>query len=115
MNGKAWTVIYDGQCHLCTWARHRLERRSQGHPLCFVDGAAAAHEGIPQELQVAAPDGTRLGGFAALVVLWSLGSRWPRFWRMLLWPPLLFLGNRLYRWVARHRRRWFGQQERLVP
>jgi len=121
------TILFDGVCNLCNGfvqfvIRHDPEGRfrfaalqseaarallaAQGHPappptdpesvLLLSGGRLYSHS--TAVLRIA----RRLGGVWRLAVV---GAVLPRAWR-----------DALYRWVARHRYRWFGRQEScLLP
>lgn len=102
-----WQVVFDGSCALCRQSARVLAKRMAGLPVVFVDGhAAGLSEQEFTEMRVCTPEGEALGGFAALVTLLALRSRWPLLWKALLRPPFFAMGNWGYRLVARLRHRF---------
>lgn len=106
-------VLYDGACAFCRrsiailqkldWLRafRYVNVRDAEQPLLREPAIAAAP--LLEQMHVLTPSGRLYGGYAAL--------RWLAWRTPLLWPaaPLLYLpgvaqlGDRAYRWVARHR------------
>lgn len=103
--GQAWQVIYDGSCRLCRASQRLLARRLRRLPVAFVDGnqlGLAPQDFVALRLQT--PQGCSLTGFCAIVTLLAEDSRHGFLWRLLLKPPLSWLGEAAYWLVARHRR-----------
>jgi predicted DCC family thiol-disulfide oxidoreductase YuxK len=112
--GRAYTVVFDGDCKVCTrlvkvlrkWDRHRLlEIVSSQQP-----GVMARFPWIPARayadaLQLVASDGTTWQGAAAVEKLLDVLPRG----RLISWifriPYVRTLADRLYRWFARNRYR----------
>ena len=106
------TVIYDGECGLCSEAVALLRRWDREHVLRFVpfqDGAAVARFGIALPALAAAmhlvfADGRVYAGADAAPELLRLlpGKRWlaPLFGV----PGALPLARRVYAWIAAQRR-----------
>ncbi|MDJ0365213.1 thiol-disulfide oxidoreductase DCC family protein [Hymenobacter sp. H14-R3] len=118
------TILFDGVCNLCNGfvqfiIRHDPQGRFRFAALQSETGQAllAAHGQPPTAAQLASPDSVILleGGqlyshsAAVLRIARRLGGPWrlaavggllPQRWR-----------DGLYRFVARHRYRWFGRQE----
>jgi predicted DCC family thiol-disulfide oxidoreductase YuxK len=106
------TVIYDGECGLCSEAVALLRRWDREHVLRFVpfqDGAAVARFRIALPALAAAmhlvlPDGRVYAGADAAPELLRIlpGKRWlaPLF-RV---PGVLPLARRVYAWIAAQRR-----------
>jgi len=108
------TVLYDGQCPLCQKSIAILKRLDWRRRLSYHDARDVAH--LPatplaldpavllDEMHVLTPDRQHAyRGFRAfrwiagrLPLLWAL-------WPMLFLPGVPWLGNRVYRWVARNR------------
>jgi predicted DCC family thiol-disulfide oxidoreductase YuxK len=107
-------VLYDGLCPLCLKSVVILRRLDWLKRLSYRDArdvdnlpktsASLEPERLLQEMHVVTPDRKRTyAGFRAF--RWMAG-RLPLLW--LLWPILFvpgvpWLGQRLYRWIARHR------------
>ena len=122
------TILFDGVCNLCNGFVQFVIRRDPAGHFRFAalqsDAARAllAAQGMALPTLDADPDSVLLlsGGQlyshseAVLRIARGLGGVWqvaavgrvlPRAWR-----------DGLYRWVARHRYRWFGRQEScLLP
>ena len=112
-------VVYDGACPLCRGAARvgrTLDRRGATRWIASGDAAGLAAAGVPAhpaaDLSVLVWDGgaaplTETRALAAVVRRWPVAGR-----------PLAALlarsgarGDRVYRWVARHRRRLPGRRE----
>lgn len=111
---RAYTVVFDGDCKVCTrlsrvlrdWDRgHELEVVSSQHP-----GVAARFPWIPARayadaLQLIARDGTTWQGAAAIEQLLLVLPRG----RLIAWvfkiPYVRSIADRFYRWFARNRYR----------
>lgn len=112
-------VVFDAQCLLCDgWVRFLL-RHDKRRVLRFasIQGecgkALLARAGLKVEgLQtLLLVDGERTWQHtsAILRVLHALGWPWRLAWSAWLVPAPL--RDALYRWLARHRYRWFGRSE----
>ena len=111
-------VLFDGVCNLCNGAVKFLIDRDPAARLRFAalqsDAGAAlmARHQRPESLDTfILVEGDRLSdrSSAALRVVRYL----PWYWQplRLLWPVPKPVRDAVYRWVARNRYRWFGQQE----
>jgi len=106
------TVIYDGECGMCSDAVALLRRWDREHVLRFVpfqDGAAVARFGIALPALAAAmhlvfPDGRVYAGADAAPELLRLlpGKRWLAWWFRV--PGVLPLARRVYARIAARRR-----------
>ena len=118
-------VVFDGNCVLCSrWVKFILRHDRAGQlRLAAMQGrhgrALLASHGLspddPASMLLVA-DGTRYIDTAAIAgVLQRLGGRW-RVPAALLRGTPRWLGDPVYRWVARHRYRLFGQRSQcLLP
>lgn len=110
--GEAWQVVYDGSCRVCRASQRLLARRLRRVPVAFVDGnqlGLAPQDFVALRLQT--PQGSSHTGFRAIVTLLAEDSPRGFLWRLLLKPPLSWLGEAAYRLVARHR--WvLGREKR---
>jgi predicted DCC family thiol-disulfide oxidoreductase YuxK len=111
-------LIYDGQCRLCVTAKSGIERlggtqevrwvpyRSEEAARCLGD---SYQPGRPDAAFLVEADGTITKGLDAFVTLLP-GLRGGRLllalWRVPILRPIAYL---LYRLIARHRYRLFGQ------
>jgi len=106
------TLIYDGECGMCSDAVALLRRWDREHVLRFVpfqDEAAVARFGIALPALAAAmhlvlPDGRVLAGADAVPELLRLlpGKRWLAVWFRV--PGALPVARRVYAWIAARRR-----------
>ncbi|MCE9533353.1 MAG: DUF393 domain-containing protein [Planctomycetes bacterium] len=112
-NVKA-VVLYDGTCPLCQKSVSILKRLDWLRRLSYHDARDTDQlpetpvkldaEKMLQEMHVLTPDRQRAyAGFRAfrwiagrLPILWA-------FWPLMFVPGVPWLGNRVYRWVARNR------------
>ena len=112
--GRAYTVVFDGDCRVCTrlsrvlgqWDTHReLEVVSSQSP-----GVMARFPWIPERayadaLQLVAADGTTWQGAAAIEQLLSVLPRGEWIAWMFKVPFVRGIADRFYRWFARNRYR----------
>ena len=106
------TVIYDGECGLCSDAVALLRRWDREHVLQFIpfqDGAAVARFGIALPALAAAmhlvlADGRIFAGADAAPELLRLlpGKRWLAPWFRV--PGVLPVARRVYAWIAARQR-----------
>lgn len=112
--GRAYTVVYDGDCRVCTRLAGVLETWDASHQLEVVSsqhrGVMARFPWIParayaEALQLIARDGTTWQGSAAIEQLLGVlpRGRWIS-WVFRL-PYVRSLADRFYRWFARNRYR----------
>jgi predicted DCC family thiol-disulfide oxidoreductase YuxK len=111
-------LIYDGQCRLCVTAKSGIERLGDAQGLRWVpyhsEEAARClgnsyRPGRPDAAFLVEADGTITKGLDAFVpLLPGLRGGWLllALWRMPILRPIAYL---LYRLIARHRYRLFGQ------
>lgn len=112
------TVIFDGQCGVCTAIIRKLHNMDKRSVLTFqpcqtlpIDGRhGITYKKCMKELWAIADDGTIAAGSDAvalvLTAVWS--NRWP--YRIGRWPiirPILSFG---YRYVAENRRKFPGEK-----
>lgn len=112
--GRAYTVVFDGDCRVCTRLSTILRRWDRGHEIEVVSsqqqGVMARFPWIPARayadaLQMIAADGTTWQGAAAIEHLLDVLPRG----RLIGWifgiPFARQLADRFYRWFARNRYR----------
>jgi predicted DCC family thiol-disulfide oxidoreductase YuxK len=111
--GKA-VVLYDGMCRFCRGAVRLLRRLDWLGRLRYQDcrdtdgwppsAVPLALEALLAEMHVVTPDRARApAGYRAVRWLaWRLPLAWPVAPLMYV-PGALWLGNRGYRWIAKHR------------
>ena len=112
-------LIYDGECRLCVATKRKLEQAGMGRgqvrfiPYQSVDARQALgslhRPGRPDMAYLVQPSGDIRQGLDAFL---PLAAGLPAG-RVLLWiiriPFLKRVGELLYRLIARHRYRWFGE------
>jgi predicted DCC family thiol-disulfide oxidoreductase YuxK len=112
--GRSYTVVFDGDCRVCTRLVNGLRRWDQNRQLEVVSsqqsGVTARFPWIParayvEALQLIAADGTTWQGAAAIEQLLTVLPRG----RLISWvfriPLVRTLADRFYRWFARNRYR----------
>jgi predicted DCC family thiol-disulfide oxidoreductase YuxK len=112
--GRAYTVVYDGDCRVCTRLAGVLRKWDRKERLEVVSsqqqGVMARFPWIPprayaEALQLVAADGTTWQGAAAIEELLRVLPRG----RLIAWvfkvPYVRGLADRFYRWFARNRYR----------
>jgi predicted DCC family thiol-disulfide oxidoreductase YuxK len=121
---KLETIYYDGHCGLCHRGvlfvlRHDSQSQFRFAPLegeTFIADVSAEDRGrLPDSMAVRTRDGKLLTRTAAwLYILRRMGNGWRLLSIVLGWVPLC-LGNLIYDWVARVRRKLFRQPEDVCP
>ncbi|HEX6598366.1 MAG TPA: DUF393 domain-containing protein [Gemmatimonadaceae bacterium] len=112
--GRAYTVVYDGDCKVCTRLAGVLQKWDGGRMLEVVPsqqpGVTARFPWIPthayaEALQLIAANGTTWQGAAAIEQLLTVLPRG----RLIAWvfriPFVRTIADRFYRWFARNRYR----------
>lgn len=104
------TLVFDGQCPMCSACAAWVGRRDLTRRIALVPAGprALAALGIPEasaarSLQLVAADGTRSEGAAAVVQVLARLPRWHWIRHLPRVPGLMALMNFAYRQVARHR------------
>jgi predicted DCC family thiol-disulfide oxidoreductase YuxK len=112
--GPAYTVVFDGDCRVCSRLAGMIRRRDSVHQLAVVSskqpGVTARFPWIPARayadaLQVIAADGTTWQGAAALEQLLQVLPRGRWIAWLFRMPFVRPLADRFYRWFARNRYR----------
>jgi predicted DCC family thiol-disulfide oxidoreductase YuxK len=111
-------LIYDGRCRMCVTAKGGIERLSEGRQLRMIPYQSEEarqllgprhHDGRPEAAFLVTADGRIAGGLDAFLPLLP-GLRGGRLLAALFAVPFVKpLGDRVYRWVARHRYKLFGE------
>ena len=121
MRGVTVTAVFDGQCVICRATERVVRALDWRHRVTFVDlhegnrlRAAAlwlAPEQAMGQIHVIDGQGAVFAGFrGSRRMLRELPLGWP-IWLLLQVPGMSWLGERVYRFIARHRyqvNRWFG-------
>jgi len=114
-------LFFDGVCNLCNASVDRLMRIDRRRRLRFASlqgptaqrllaGTAVAHGAEEPDSLVLLDQGrVFVRSTAALRALVRVGGGWRLAAALLLVPRPL--RDAVYRWVARHRYRWFGRRE----
>ena len=104
------TLYFDGACELCVAEMRRLQPLL-GDDLQLRDiHEQAGGEGLPdrdtllRSLHYRDANGRMLVGLEANVAAWQ-HTRFGRWWRLLLWPPVKWLAEPVYNAWARWRYR----------
>ena len=116
------TILFDGVCNLCNGfvqrvIRHDARARFQfaalqsdtSRALLAAHGATALIHGGPESVVLIKDGKLYSHSTAVLRIAGQLGGPWPLLQAGWLLPRPL--RDALYRFVARHRYRWFGRQE----
>lgn len=117
-------IVFDGVCMLCNGWVHFLLRHDHAGRLRFATmqstrgrGLLAAHGLDPDDPTsfLLVEDGRAFVGADAIRrVVGGLGGAW-RIAHAIAWVPRA-QRDRLYRWIARNRYRWFGRRDAcLLP
>lgn len=114
------TAIYDGQCVICRQSKRLIEALDWRRRVTFLDlhrwddvqrlVPALDYPTAMGQMHVLAPDGLYGGFFATRRALKELPLGYP-VWLALRLPGMAWLGERVYRFIARHRyriNRWVG-------
>jgi predicted DCC family thiol-disulfide oxidoreductase YuxK len=110
--GRAYTVVYDGDCRVCTKLTKVLKAWDRNHQLEIVSsqqpGVTARFPWIParayvEALQLVAADGTTWQGAAAIEQLLNVLPRGRWFAWIFSIPFVRTLADRFYKWFARNR------------
>jgi len=117
------TVFYDGTCGFCHGAvRFLIRRDPRGEWFRYapLQGLTAAKvlsnpNDLPDSVVAHLPDGTvHTEGSAAIAIAARIGGAYGVLSRIGALVPLVVL-NAAYRFIARHRYRWFGRRTDLCP
>ena len=112
--GRAYTVVYDGDCGVCTKLSRVLEQWDRDRSLEVTSsqapGVMARFPWIPAQaysdaLQLVAADGTTWQGSAAIEQLLTVLPRGRSIAWMFAIPFARTIADRFYRWFARNRYR----------
>ncbi len=112
--GREYTVVYDGDCRVCTRLTGMLARWDREHRLEIVSfqapGVAARFPWIPARayvdaLQLVRSDGTTWQGAAAIEQLLNVLPRGKLVAWIFTIPFVRTIADRFYKWFARNRYR----------
>jgi predicted DCC family thiol-disulfide oxidoreductase YuxK len=120
-------VLFDGVCNLCNAAvQWLIERDPTGrfryaslqsavaHGLLTAHLSEEAIEALPDAIVLIDDAGVHTSSTAALRIAGKLGLPWKALAAFLVVPR--FARDAVYRFIARHRYRWFGHREAcMVP
>ncbi|MEZ4669097.1 MAG: DUF393 domain-containing protein [Anaerolineae bacterium] len=115
------TAIYDGYCVICNQTKRTVQALDWLHRVEFLNihdwntvnarYPALDYEAAMGQMHLVTPDGQLIGGFPAVRrMMRELPLGYP-IWLVLHLPGMNWLGNRVYRFIARHRyriNRFFG-------
>jgi predicted DCC family thiol-disulfide oxidoreductase YuxK len=111
-SGRPFTVVYDGDCRVCTRLSRVLERWDRDAKLEIVSsqtaGVMARYPWIPARayadaLQLVAADGTTWQGAAAIEELLNILPKGGVFAWVFKIPFVRSVADRFYKWFARNR------------
>ncbi|MEM9186221.1 MAG: DCC1-like thiol-disulfide oxidoreductase family protein [Planctomycetota bacterium] len=111
-------IYFDGECGLCSRFVRWFARRDRARVFDFapLQGVTAARRGVKSDgpietwsLVMTDAEGVHEGSTGVLLAAARLGGFYSLA-RVLLLVPCA-VREVVYRWVARHRRRWFGGAE----
>jgi predicted DCC family thiol-disulfide oxidoreductase YuxK len=112
-------ILFDGVCHLCAWAVRFIIKRDPRSVFRFTPLQSelgrrllAQHHINPVSTDsfVLIEDGAAYTeSTAALRVARRLNGAWPLCYAAIILPR--FVRDPVYRFIARHRYRWFGKQD----
>lgn len=113
-SGKA-TIYYDGACRLCNTATRFVLKHDAKQQFDFVSlrpdagKTALSSESLPDSVILKLKGRLYFQSDAVLKIFYLLGG----FWRLLYVIKFIprFLRNPVYRFIARNRYKWFGQEE----
>lgn len=119
MNAPDAIVVFDGTCVACNRSVDFLLRRDRakryrfaamqspaGHALMAANGIDPAN---PESFLLIEGERAYRDSEAVLRVLCGLGGAWRCARLALIVPPAA--RDAIYRWIARHRYRWFGRRD----
>ncbi len=113
-------LIYDSHCRLCVAVKRKLEQVESFGQIEFVPyesqkaveylGKRYQADCRPSMAYWVDKNGTVIGGLEAFLPGLTSRKIFMFFWRFRSWRLIMFA---LYRFVARHRYRWFGASKEL--
>ncbi len=106
-----YEILLDGSCAFCEWVRARVEpydTQARVQFLDYNDPEIAARTPFPRnelddEMHVRTPDGAWLRGYPAWLAVLRVLPRLAWLGGVGAWPPFIWLGPSVYRFIARHR------------
>jgi predicted DCC family thiol-disulfide oxidoreductase YuxK len=105
-------VLFDGDCSLCNGAVRFIAANDPAGRFAFrsLQSAGMVAESQQPDAIVLVADGHRYeGSDAVLHIALNLRAPWPLAFAAILIPRAI--RDRLYRWIARNRYRWFGRTD----
>lgn len=122
-------VFYDGTCGMCHWVVQLLLRYDHKKLFVFAPLQGETAELLLKDWRTLTPEADSLVlienfqdqktrkiyiyGKGALRICWLLGGLWIVPGSISFLPAFLY--DWIYRWVARHRFKWFATQSCLIP
>lgn len=113
-------VLFDGVCNLCnTWVQRIIKNDTHDY-FRFASLQSDIGKSILKQYQLSLPHGsesviliesgkTYLYSTAALRIAGKLSGAYKLLYPLLIFPA--FLRDRIYKFIARNRYRWWGRQE----
>lgn len=113
-------VLFDGVCNLCNRSVQFIIRHDRHNRFLFAALQSDAGRALLQQFQLpadAVPESIILVtenklyrySDAVLHIARNLGGLWPLAYSGIIWPR--FIRDRIYKFIARNRYRWFGRQD----
>ena len=117
-------ILFDGVCNLCNSAVQFIIKRDKKNCFSFASLQSAQGQQILSQYNLPSKDlnsfvliengkpYTRSTG--ALKVMKKLNGLWPLLYSLKIIPK--FIRDRIYKWIARNRYKWFGKKnECMIP
>lgn len=116
-------IVFDGQCVLCNGSVRFVLKHDRNGRYRFAASQGAGGSALlvangldpddPASFLLLQPDGAWTNSDAVIRVLQGFGGPW-KACALLRWLPRR-VRDKIYRVVARNRKRWFGAQACMVP
>lgn len=122
-------VFYDGTCGMCHWVVQFLLKHDRNKIFMFAPLQGETAGVLLKDWRITVPEADSLVlienyqdpdqkkiyifGKGALRICWLLGGLWMVPGAISFLPSFLY--DWLYKWVARHRFKWFASQSCLIP
>lgn len=123
MNSNS-TILFDGVCNLCNGAVTFVIKRDKKSQIKFAALQSETGQRLLKQFNLSAnifnsfifiEDGIAYTqSTAALKVCKYLTAMWPLLYGFIIVPG--FIRDRIYKWIAKNRYKWFGKQEQcMIP
>lgn len=123
MNSNS-TILFDGVCNLCNGAVTFVIKRDKKSQIKYAALQSETGQRLLKQFNLSAnifnsfifiEDGIAYTqSTAALKVCKYLTAMWPLLYGFIIVPG--FIRDRIYKWIAKNRYKWFGKQEQcMIP